>query len=235
MAKSNSEQEDLFSRIYSKSKLKQDVYGNTFDTFQIIKNVLEKIESSYSKTTQKFDNPEELNFKVKQNGKFELEVKFGGDVLLFMMHTNVFEFPRKHSVMHTSYIKENPNRSYCGVIYIYNFLADSFKYNRINDLGYLIGRVFINNEKHYFVEGKKELGFIYNNFGENVITPESINEIVVAAVDYTLNFDLLCPPYETQQEISVNLIKNTLDTISIKTGKRIGFKFQADNDNIENF
>lgn len=233
MAKSNSEQKDLFSRIYSKSKLKQEVYSNTFDTFQILKKVLENIESKYKKSTNKLEKTEELNFEVKQNGKFELEVKFGGDILLFMMHTNVFEFPRKHSVMHTTYIKDNTNRSYCGVIYIYNFLADSFKYNRVNDLGYLIGRVFINNEKHYFVEGKKELGFIYNNFGENIITEKSINEIATAAIDYTLNFDLLCPPYETQQEISVHLIKNTLDTISLKTGKRIGFKFQADNSNIE--
>ena len=45
--------------------------------------------------------------------------------------------------MNTSYVKEDKNRSYCGVIHLYNFLADSFKYNRLNDVGYLIGRVFI--------------------------------------------------------------------------------------------
>ncbi|PLX08033.1 MAG: hypothetical protein C0598_12690 [Marinilabiliales bacterium] len=229
----DSTHKDLFSRIYSKSKLKQEVYKNTSESFEVLNNVLQNIESNYNKSTENLEKSSDLSFELKQNGKFELEVKFGGDILLFMMHTNIFEFPRKHSVMQTSYIKEDSNRSYCGVIYIYNFLADSFKYNRVNDLGYLIGRIFINNEKHYFVEGKKELGFIYNNFGNNVINSKSMEEIATAAIDYTLNFDLLCPPYETQKEISVNLIKNTLDTISIKTGKRIGFKFQADNDNIE--
>ena len=44
-------------------------------------------------------------------------------------------------------------RTYCGVINMYNFLSDSFKYNRENDLGYLIGRMFINKE-NTFVEGK---------------------------------------------------------------------------------
>ena len=95
-----------------------------------------------------------------------MELKFAGDVLIFMMHTNVFEFPRHHEIMRTSYIRDDKNRSYCGIINIYNFLADSFKYNRENDIGYLIGRVFINYENHYYIEGKKELGLIYNDFAK---------------------------------------------------------------------
>jgi hypothetical protein len=219
---------DLFSRIYSKSNLKQDIYKNTLEVFHLIKKTVENYEKDYKKYANAKGNDKSLSFELKQSGEFEVKLKFGGDILLFMMHTNIFEFPRKHSVMHTSYIKEDKNRSYCGIIYIYNFLADSFKYNRINDSGYLIGRLFINHEKHYFVEGKKELGFIFNDFGKNIANQASVEEIVVAAIDFTLNFDLLCPPYESQQEVSVNVIRNTLDTISIKTGKRIGFKFQKD-------
>lgn len=222
-------QQDLYSRIYNKSKLKQNVYQNTLETFEILKDILNKIETNFNKFAKSVDKKENLSFEVKQKGKFEIEVKFGGDILLFMMHTNVFEFPRNHAVMQTPYVKENKDRSYCGTINVYNFLADSFKYNRINDIGYLIGRLFVNNEKHYFIEGKKELGFIFNNFGENSINKESIMQIAEAAIDYTINFDLLTPPYENVKYVTLETIKNTLDTISLKTGKRLGFKFQADN------
>ena len=132
--------------------------------------------------------------------------------------------------MRTQYIKDDPARSFCGVIGIYNFLADSFKYNRVNDVGYLIGRIFINKDKHYFIEGKKELGFLFNNFGAYDFNTESVEKILEAAITYTLNFDLLTPPYSQVQQVSVREMKNTLDAISLKTGKRLGFKFQADLD-----
>lgn len=228
MSKLNIKNEDLFSRIYNKSNLKQDVYKNTEEVFGILKDILKEIEKKYNQFAKSKSKNEELKFEIKSKGEFEIEVKFGGDILLFMMHTNIFEFPRKHSVMNTPYVKEDKNRSYCGVIYIYNFLADSFKYNRVNDVGYLIGRIFINMDKHYFVEGKKELGFIYNNFGDNEVSKNSIMQITEAAIDYTINFDLLTPPYDSVKYVSVEAIKNTLDTISLKTGKRLGFKFQAD-------
>jgi hypothetical protein len=228
MNKFNEKQEDLYSRIYNKSKLKQEVYKNTLETFKTLKIILKQIETNFNNFIKTNDN--KLTFEVKQKGEFEIEVKFGGDILLFMMHTNIFEFPRNHAVLQTPYVKENKERSYCGTINIYNFLADSFKYNRVNDVGYLIGRLFINNEKHYFIEGKKELGFIFNNFGKNAIDETSIMKIAEAAIDYTINFDLLTPPYENVKYVSVQAIKNTIDTISLKTGKRLGFKFQADNE-----
>lgn len=228
MSKLNIKNEDLFSRIYNKSTLKQDVYKNTVELFEMLKGILKDIEKDYNKFVKTKGEDEELKFEIKSKGKFEVEVKFGGDILLFMMHTNIFEFPRKHNVMNTSYVRENKNRSYCGMIYIYNFLADSFKYNRVNDAGYLIGRIFVNIDNHYFVEGKKELGFIYNNFGDNKVSKDSIMQITEAAIDYTINFDLLTPPYDSVKYVSVEAIKNTLDTISLKTGKRLGFKFQAD-------
>jgi hypothetical protein len=62
----------------------------------------------------------------------------------------------------------------------------------------------------------------------NIITPPSVEKIIEAAISYTINFDLLTPPYEQVQEVTVSEMKNTLDAISLKTGKRLGFKFQAD-------
>jgi len=220
--------EDLFKLVTDKSLLKNEVYNNTLNAFSLAKGVIEDLSNQYEKYTIKNGDDQPTKFEVKPVGKFEIDLKFGGDILLFMMHTNVFEFPRNHEVMRTAYVKEDSERSYCGVINIYNFIADSFKYNRINDVGYLIGRIFINKENHYFIEGKRELGFLYNNFGKNKLNSDSLGEIIKAAIKYTINFDLLTPPYDQVKFVAVNEIKSTLDSISVKTGKRLGYKFQAD-------
>jgi hypothetical protein len=152
--------------------------------------------------------------------------------LVFYMHTNIFEFSRDHEVMRSLYIREEKERSYCGVIHVYNFLADSFKYNRDNDLGYLIGRIFINKDNHYFIEGKRELGQIYNNFDKSIFDAEAALSIVKSAMLYTINFDLLSPPYDEVKMVTVAAIKNAVESMKIVTGKRLGFRFQADSTDV---
>ena len=222
------DEKKLFDKLIQKSELKQTVYQNTFESFNILKKIIEQMSHSYHNHSKTKKGKFKIPFELKSRSKFEIELKFGGDILIFMMHTNVFEFSRGHRVMNTSYVKEDKDRSYCGVIHVYNFLADSFKYNRMNDVGYLIGRIFINKDKHYFIEGKRELGYLYNNFGQNIFDAETAEAIVVAAIQYTVNFDLLTPPYENVKEVSLQEMIIALDTLSIKTGKRLGFKFQAD-------
>jgi len=222
--------EELLEKLIKKAELKQIVYHKTFESFKLLKKVIDKLTVEYQEYYETHKPVRMVDFEARLRGDFEIEVKFGGDILLFLMHTNIFEFPRDHAVMKTSYVREDIDLSFCGMISIYNFLADSFKYNRVNDVGYMIGRIFINKNKHYFIEGKKELGYIYNNFGENIFENGTVESIIHAAIKYTINFDLLTPPYASMQEVSVLEMKNTLDAISLKTGKRLGFKFQADTD-----
>ncbi len=224
-------QVDLFDSVLNKALLKQQVYKNTFEAAKLFKEVIVEVVGEFK---QKL-SPEEahISFEYKDKDAFEMELKFAGDVLIFMMHTNVFEFPRNHEIMRCNYIREDKNHSYCGIINIYNFLADSFKYNRENDIGYLIGRVFINSENHYYIEGKKELGLIYNDFCNNIISKEAVKGIVEKAILYTSNFDLLTPPYDEVKEVSLFEIQSNIDNIQLKTGKRLGFKFQADSENMK--
>ncbi len=227
--KISKESEELFNLVATKSGLKTSVYDTTLTAFNQLKESIENLTNDYSKFHKKNENVP--NIESKQVGQFEIDLKFGGDVLLFMMHTNVFEFPRDHEVMKTPYVKEDPSRSYCGIINIYNFIADSFKYNRVNDIGYLIGRIFVNKEGHYFIEGKRELGFLYNNFGKNILDKASSETLINAAVKYTVNFDLLTPNYDIVKFVTVNDMKSALDKFSLQTGKRLGYKFQADQEN----
>jgi hypothetical protein len=225
---SSSENPDLFGIINKKGRLKQLVYRNTLESVGLIKKVIADLLREYQKIHSQ--DIQAIPFVQRDMGEFEVHLQFAGDVLIFNMHTNVFEFSRYHEVMSTNYVREDKNRSYCGIINIYNFLADSYKYNRVNDVGYLIGRIFVNKDKCYFIEGKREVGMLYNNFGQEVLDESSARKIVESAILYTINFDLLTPPFDSVKEISLEEIKSMADSYTLKTGKRLGFKFQADKD-----
>ena len=220
--------ESLKNLVFDKSDLKQSVYRSTKETFEMFRSTTRELITLFR--TQAKQEGRDVRFEFNDRGDFEFEVKFGGDVLVFVMHTNVFEFSRDHQVMKSPYIREDTRRSYCGVIRIYNFLADSFLYQRDQDMGYMIGRVFVNHEKHYFIEGKRELGMLYNNFNTSLITTESVQNIVESAIEYTTNFDLLTPPYDEVKLVSVGEMRSDFDKKSLVTGKRLGFRFQADTD-----
>ena len=220
--------ESLKNLVFDKSDLKQRVFAATKETFELFRTITRELISTFQEVNR--SEGRNVAFEFTDHGDFEFEVKFAGDVLVFDMHTNVFEFSRDHQVMKSQYIREDSRRSYCGVIRIYNFLADSFTYHRDQDLGYMIGRVFVNCEKHYFIEGKRELGMLYNNFNIALINNESVQSIVESAIEYTTNFDLLTPPYDDVKMVSVGEMRSDYDKKTMATGKRLGFRFQADTD-----
>jgi hypothetical protein len=228
MSKIKPVHQSLFKAVIDKGAFKQKVYSATFESMQVLKNAIKELSKEYqllSKAQQK-----DIPFYYQDKGDFQVELRFAGDMLIFMMHTNIFEFSRDHYIMKSHYIKEDPKRSYCGIIHVYNFLADSFKYNRINDTGYLIGRVFINQDKHFYIEGKRELALLQNDFAQNEFNSETAYQLVEAAVKYSIGFDLLTPPYENVVEVTVDDMQITLDNMKLKTAKRMGFRFQSDND-----
>ena len=224
--------QDIFQCVVDKATLKQEVYRKTFDAFQQFKQSIRAMTTAFHRKYKDGTMKIPIPFEFRDVSEFEIELKFGGDILIFLMHSNIFEFSRDHEVMKTSYLRNNHELSYCGMIMIFNFLADSFKYNRINDSGYLIGRVFINNQQHYFLEGKKEIGLVYNNFASNVLDKKAVDQIIRSAIQYTINFDLLTPPYENMKEVTVAEMQTEIDLIKLKTGKRLGFRFQADHEEV---
>lgn len=222
--------EQLLKSLAEKAVLKQNVYKRTHVAFNAMKAAAKTLAKDFERPLKKQNPPIPIVFTDRND--FEFELKFAGDVLIFTMHTNVFEFSRYHEIMRTPYVREDNNRSYCGVINIYNFLADSFKYKRLNDIGYMIGRVFVNKEDHYFIEGKKEIGMLYNTFGNAIMDKNTAQTILESSVLYTLNFDLLSPPYDAVKEVSLYEFEASQENIrKPQTGKRLGFQFKADIDN----
>ncbi|MCW3084464.1 MAG: hypothetical protein JWP12_1830 [Bacteroidetes bacterium] len=221
----------ILRTLKEKSSMKQDVYVNTLNAFKVMKTTAKSIAAELKKEMSAADKRVVIEFKEK--GEFEFELRVAGDLLIFAMHTNVFDFDKSHQLWKSSYVKEDQARAFCGIINIYNFLNDSFTYNRVNDLGYVIGRVFINKENHYFAEGKRQLGFLYNDFIHSVIDEAAIKAIVESSILYCLNFDLFTPPFDAIKEVSVLDMQTASESMQIKTGKRLGFRFQADSDGID--
>ena len=219
-------EKEILDIIKQKSILKQKVFSNTFKIFTDLKDLLAEIVISYNK--QLLNDVVEPPFRFKDINDFQCELKVTGDILLFQMHSNIFEFDRDHGVWQISYVQNDKTASYSGIINIYNFLADSFKYNRVKDLGYLVGRIFINKDFHYFVEGKRQMGFLYNDFGNEIIDKDKIKLIVDTAIAYSLDFDLLVPPYDNMKIITVEQIEQKRQNSHIQTGKRLGFGFRSD-------
>lgn len=218
----------FYDKLVKKAMLKKHVYQNTLEAFRELKTVAELIRFETDRKLGDDENHVRVDFQDK--GDFEGMLKFAGDTLLFVMHSNIFEFPRMHDVMKTPYIKEDPERSFSGVIHIYNFLTDSFRYNRYNDLGYLVARIFINKDKHFLVEGKHQTGFYFNQFMNEPINQEALRRIIESAMLYSIGFDLLSPPYDLIKEISVSEVQENSVEMKTRTGKRLGFRFQADHD-----
>lgn len=219
----------LDEKIIEKGGLKLNVYNNTLDSFNDLKVVAKEMIETLSKKINKEDK--RIEFDYTERSTFEAELKFGSDMLVMSMHTNIFEFPREHDIMHLSYIKKDVTRSYCGIINLYNFLSDSFKYNRINDVGYLVARIFINKDYHYFVEGKRQIGLLYNNFAKSKIDRNALKRILETSMNYCVDFDLLTPVYDSVKLVSLS--EKLENSMNLKTGKRLGFRFQVDHDDSE--
>lgn len=218
--------QQIVDTLREKATMRVAVYDNTFETFNLVKEILHELVNDINPHLQQTDRRVRLEYRDR--GKFEAEVRLAGDVLLFSMHTNVFEFDRGHSVWKLHYVEQDAMNSYCGVINMYNFLSDSFKFNRVDDLGYLVGRLFINRNKHYFVEGKRQLGHACSQFGQQVCSKELLTDIIQTAMQYTLDFDLLVPPYDMVKIVTVSQVNTKVESARIQTGKRLGFMFNDD-------
>ncbi|MBP3482013.1 MAG: hypothetical protein J6K28_01310 [Alistipes sp.] len=219
--------EKILATIVEKSTLKQKVFDNTFAAFNELKDTLFEMASEMDDALEgKLDKRVRLEYRDR--GKHEAQLQIASDLLIFQMHTDVFEFDSNHIIWQNRYVQEDKANSYCGVINIYNFLSDSFKYNRNADGGYLIGRIFINRERKFFVEGKRQTLVRPMSFGNSEIDRASLVTILETAINYALNFDLLMPPFECNKRVTVDQFNTKMDNSKFVTDKRMGYDFNVD-------
>ena len=193
--------EKILATIVEKSMLKQRVFDNTFAVFNLLKDTLFEMASEMEDSLEgKVDRRVRLEYRDR--GKHEAQLQIASDLLIFKMHTDIFQFDNNHIIWQNSYAQEDRANCYCGMIEIYDFLSDSFKDKRSADEGYLIGRIFINRER--------------------------LIAILEAAIYYAVNFDLLTPPYEQCKRVTVDQFNNKFDSSTFVTGKRLNYEFNVD-------
>ncbi|WP_107038777.1 hypothetical protein [Brumimicrobium mesophilum] len=220
------EKKEIVELLKERSLLKQEVYNTTLACYKKFRSIVEQEIESFREKIQ----DDRVRLKFDYNGDFETHAYVGSDVLVFNMHTNVFTFPDNNSIWKNSYIEEDKQLGYFGVINIYNFLAESFLQKRMKDAGYLIGRIFINKDGHFMIEGKGELSYYFRNLRVNIFDIETMKTIFEVAVKHAAEFDLHTPPYQRVSNVSVQQIKSASNAQELKTGKRLGFKFESELD-----
>lgn len=216
----------IVEALRTKSCMKQDVYKSTIEMFTVLKEILAELALELEAAVEGHD--ERLKVVFTDKGATAAELRVAGDVIIFHMHTNVFKLDQSNSLWKTSYLEEDAMRGYFGVVNMYNFLSDSFKYNRERDLGYLVARLFLNKEDRFFVQGKRQLGFLYNDLPTNRMDRARLKEVLYSVVLYVLEFDLLAPPYDQVNQVTVSEMNELNAGLALSTGKRLGFRFQAD-------
>ncbi|HXH18463.1 MAG TPA: hypothetical protein VNJ07_05220 [Chitinophagales bacterium] len=221
MSKVKSGERQIIDALMTKACTKQSIYRTTLEVFGQFKTVLQQLQSRLSQTFDRIDKSVVIEYR--ELGGFESELKFGSDILYFSMHTNVFTFDKSHEIHKLKYIRDEPLRAYFGMITVYNFLADSIKYNRPFDLGYLIARVFINRDKHFFVDGERPLSFLYNDLAGMEISEAYIKSVIESTMLYALDFDLYVPPFRQVNLLSVQEKMQMSGSAALRTAKRLGF------------
>ncbi|RDC63361.1 hypothetical protein [Adhaeribacter pallidiroseus] len=221
--------ETIFEGLKQKSTTKQTIYRNTQEVFEKMRLAAAAIVTSLSTKITEVDS--NVIIEYRNINEFEFHIKFSGDLLIFVMHSNVITFPEDHELMSNPYVEEDFRRRFFGHIMAYNFMADSIKYNRMNDPGYLLARILINVENHYYLEGVSELDLEYSDISKNVVDDKALRLFIESAMVASVNNDLIAPAIDDIKKISV---KQKMENQQVSRGQKLGFSFSYEG-NSNNF
>lgn len=211
----------ILETLEGKSLLKQRVYNKTFEVMQELKESLHEMSGELN---DDITSSRLLRVDYRDRGKFEAQIQVAGDILIFAMPTNIFTFAADDKIHYNDHFNSSWENQYFGIINIYNFLSDSFKYNRNGDEGYLIGRVYINRHGHFYLDGI-DSSYGYQSYGKEVITEEILVDIVESAIIHAMDFDLYVPPFKEVRSVLVEQMNTKAESSNIKIAKRLGLEF----------
>lgn len=206
--------------LESKSAAKQKTYKHLLAAFSDLSTESQRIVKELKKRTHPDDKDVTIEFNAVNEHEFH--VKLAGDLLIFVLHTNIVTFDSEHFIMKDPYVNLQEVNRYFGQINIYNFMSDSLKYNRINDPGYLLARLMINHENRFFVEGEGQLALLYNTISKEPVNKESLDALVKMSLAIAIENDLMAMPYP--QVKFITLYQKLEHTPDLGGGQKIGFR-----------
>ena len=219
--------EDHFQHILNKlntiSSLKQRTYRNIQGVFGDLMKSSEKLMERINHSKGDLDKSVEVEFQ--KINEFEFHLKLSGDLLVFMLQTNIVTLNSAHPVMQSDHVKSEPSRAYFGHIMVYNFLSDSVLYNRLDDPGYLIARVMVNHENNFFVEGVRQMSFLFTDISSNRVNEQWLELLLEKSIITAMEIDLIAPNYPDIQYVTLKQKIN--NETYLGRGEKIGFQMSA--------
>lgn len=206
--------------LKSKSAAKQTTYKHLLAAFSILSKESQRIISELKKRATPTDK--DITIEFTPVNEHEFHVKLAGDLLIFVLHTNIVTFADDHAMMNDPYMKEQEVNRYFGQIMIYNFMSDSLKFNRVNDPGYLLARLMINHDNRFFIEGEGQLATLFNKISDQPLTAETLNALVKLSLAIAIENDLMAMPYPEVKFIT--LYQKLEHTPDLGGGQKIGFR-----------
>jgi hypothetical protein len=210
----------IFEGLNQKSTAKQAIFRNTQAAFDCLRLVSQELVVELTRRLTPLDSSVVIEYRPIND--MEFHIRFSGDLLIFVMHSNVVTFADDYGPMSSAYVSADIRRRFFGHIMAYNFMADSIKYQRLNDPGYLVGRLLVNIDNHYYLEGVQQLELPDNDMSDNKIMPATMRLFVESAMIAAVNNDLMAPPLSEIQKINV---KQKLENQQVSRGSKVGFSF----------
>jgi len=214
--------DDIINGLHQKSKTKQMIYRNTKVTFDRMKEISQELVAELTERITRQDA--DVIIEYRNIGEHEFQIKFSGDLLVFVMHSNIITFPEDYEIMRSNYVEEDFRRRFFGHIMAYNFMADTIKYNRLDDPGYLVGRMLVNIDRHFCIEGVKQLDLPkdkISNMEGNVVNDKNLRLIVESAMIAAVNNDLMGQDVSDIERIT---LKQKLENSHLIKPRKLGFQ-----------
>lgn len=216
--------QDPLARIAKQLETKSCVKQKTY---RVLCKLFKKMELESKEVIEQINrkvniDDKDISIKFKKISDQEFHLKVAGDLLVFFMHTNIITLGKNHAINSSPAIEKDSRRKYFGQVMVYNFMADSFKFHRLKDPGYLVARFLINYEEHFFIEGDGQLSFLFSDISGNPVDDLDINVFIQLAIANAIDKDLIAPPFPEIRTISVG--QKMEKTEHLGGGQKIGFQ-----------
>ncbi len=218
--------QNIVELLLNKSSVKQKTYRNVCKAFKLLeKEAKDLIKDINSRTAER---DKDIKLSVENINLQEFHIRIAGDLLVFVLHTNIITLPEDYEYNKSSYVADQPLRKYMGQINVYNFMSDSFEFNRLNDPGYLVARLLINYENYFIVEGDRQIGFMFESVSGKPLEKIDLDVMIKLIITQAAENDLVVPPFPQIRKITVREKLNK--TQSMGAGNKIGFQMSYQND-----
>jgi hypothetical protein len=214
---------EIIEKLESTTKLKHDLFNQLVTYFDNLEKTCREVASELENA----GNIKNMPIRVEKVNDYEFLFRIGGDVLIFMMQSNIVRIPDEAYISKTKYLKNDVSLRYFGQVLIYNFLADTITYGRLEDPGYLISRVLLNRENKFFLEGDRKIVFGFPELKENIVSMEKNRQLIEGLVLSALNNDLIAPNFH--DIMMINYHQKLEHTSSMGNPQKIGFDMFAKN------